>query len=668
MADKSNSKNKEPYSMRGVDPSVEAKVDELMTGQPAVAAQPKLAEPQETSTAENQSAPLLPGEKLPDFDQRAEPTLEPAKESPAEVTNPEETEPLKDELGVEDPSTSDAVDEIVADESNRLIAIDDAKAELSKKGLQSSGQGFFGKIKSKIVDFWTDPKKRAMALSAVFLIVLVIGIVPTSRYFALNLAGVRVSTSFKVIDEKTGQPLKNVEIIVGDKSSKTDKEGQVKVEEIKLGPQDVVAKKPAFADSARKVTFGLGSNPLGEVALIAVGSRYTFSVTDFLSKQAVVGVEAISGEASAVANAEGEIVLVVPDEKEGNVDVQIVADKYRTELLSLPVGEKATQNLEIVPDRKQAFVSKRSGKYDLYKIDIDGKNEEKILEGTGSEKSEGMIIMPHAEKEIVAFVSTRGGNYNRDGFALSSLNLVDLQTNEAEQVAQSERIQLIDFINDKLVYVKITDGESAASPNRHKLISYDVESGEEKELASTNYFNDVLSVGGFVYYAPAAYQVNGPVGLFKVKPDGSEKNTIFGEEVWNLFRTDYEIISASVQQNWYEYNIKTSQFSKSDGAPPVLKSRVYADSLDKSKSAWVDERDGKGVLLIHKNDSSEDDKILKSQSGLANPIRWLDDEHLIYRVTNNSETADYALSLNGGEPHKIADVTNTAGLDRWYYY
>lgn len=668
MSDKPNSKNKQSYSMRGVDPSVEAKVDELMTGQPSVAATPKSAVPKEQTNAESQSAPLLPGEKLPDFDQKTEPTPEPTKKSPAEVTNPEETEPLKDELGVEDPSTSDAVDEIVAEESNRLIAIDDAKAELSKKGLQPSGQGFFGKTKSIIAEFWADPKKRAFGLSTIFLIVLVIGIVPTSRYFALNLAGVRVSTSFKVVDEKTGQPLKNVEIVIGDKSSKTDKEGQVKVEKIKLGPQDVVAKKPAFAESTRKVTFGLGSNPLGEVGLAAVGSRYTFNVTDFLSKQPIPGVEAISGEASAVANAEGEIVLVVPNEKEGNVDVQIVADKYRTEILSLPVGEKATQKIEIVPDRKQAFVSKRSGKYDLYKIDIDGKNEEKILEGTGSEKSEGMIIMPHSDKEIIAFVSTRGSKYNRDGFALSSLNLVDLQTNEAEEIAQSERIQLIDFINDKLVYVKITDGESAASPNRHKLISFDIESGEEKELASTNYFNDVLSVGGFVYYAPAAYQVNGPVGLFKVKPDGSEKNTIFGEEVWNLFRTDYGIISASVQQNWYEYNINTSQFNKSGGAPPVLKSRVYADSIDKKKSAWVDERDGKGVLLLHNNESSEDDKILKSQSGLSNPIRWLDNEHLVYRITNNSETADYALSINGGDPHKIADVTNTAGLDRWYYY
>lgn len=668
MSDKTNSKNKQPYSMRGVDPSVEAKVDQLMTGQSAPSAQPKTADPPEPVGIESQSAPLLPGEKLPDFDQKVDPAPEPLRDDPIEPAKQENTEPLKDELGVEDPSTSDAVDEIVAEESNRLIAIDDAKAELSKKGLHPAGQGFFGKIKSKIGEFWADPKKRAFALSAIFLSVLVIGIVPTSRYFALNLAGVRVSTSFKVIDEKTGQPLKNVEVIIGDKSSKTDKEGQVKVEKIKLGPQDVVTKKPAFAESVRKVTFGLGSNPLGEVGLVAVGSRYTFNVTDFLSKQPVPGVEAISGEASAVANAEGEIVLVVPDEKEGNVDVQLVAEKYRTEVLSLPVGEKATQNLEIVPDRKQAFVSKRSGKYDLYKIDVDGKNEEKILEGTGSEKSEGMIILPHAEKEIVAFVSTRGSNYNRDGFALSSLNLIDLQTNETEEIAQSERIQLIDFINDKLVYVKITDGESAASLNRHKLISYDIESGQEKELASTNYFNDVLSVGGFVYYAPAAYQVNGPVGLFKVKPDGSEKNTIFGEEVWNLFRTDYEIISASVQQNWYEYNIKTSQFNKSDGAPPVLKSRVYADSIDKTKSAWVDERDGKGVLLLHNNESNEDDKILKSQSGLANPIRWLDNEHLVYRVTNSSETADYALSINGGEPHKIADVTNTAGLDRWYYY
>lgn len=667
MPDKTNPKDKSPYVMREVDPEVEAKVDELMTGEaPKPVITPSVVKPDEEAI-DSQSAPLLPGEKLPNFDQKSAP-----KDLPQQVPEPAKTEapgePLKDEIGVEDKSTNEAVDEIVSEESNRLLAIDDAKAELSAGGLALKNKSLIGKIKAKLADFWSNPIKRNSTLAIVFVAIVAVAVVPTSRYFTLNMVGIRASTSFNIVDEKTGQPLKNVEVSIGDKTSKTDKEGHAKLEKIKLGPQEIIASKPAFADSTQNVTVGWGSNPLGDIKLTAVGSRYTVNVADFLSDKPIAGAEAISGEASAVANDKGEIVLVVPDEKEGSVDVQILAENYRTETLSLAVGEKNPQNLKLVPVRKQAFVSKRSGNYDLYKIDVDGKNEEKVLAGTGSEKSEGMIIMPHSKKDIVAFVSTRGDKYNRDGFALSSLSLVDLETNEALDIAQSERIQLIDFIDDKLIFVKISEGESAASPNRHKLISYDVESGQEKELASTNYFNDITSANGLIYYAPAVYQVNGAVGLYRIKPDGTDKYSIFGEEVWNLLRTNYDKISASVQQSWYEYNLTTSQFSKSGGAPAVLKSRVYADSPNKKKSVWVDERDGKGVLLLHNTESNEDDQILKTQSGLSNPVRWLDNEHVIYRVSNNSETADYVININGGEPRKIADVTNTAGLDRWYYY
>lgn len=668
MPDKNNQKDKSPYIMREVDPEVEAKVDELMTGEaPRPVITPTVFKPDEKDM-DSQSAPLLPGEKLPNFDKKEAPKADSPAQTPGLVKPEVPQEPLKDEIGVEDPSTSAAVDEIVSEESSRLLAIDDAKAELSAGGLALKNKSLFGKIKTKLADFWSNPIKRNSTLAIAFVTIVAVAVVPTSRYFTLNTVGVRASTSFKIVDEKTGQPLKNVEVSIGDKTSKTDKEGLAKLEKIKLGPQEIIASKPAFADSTQKITVGWGSNPLGDIKLTAVGSRYTFSVTDFLSDKPVVGAEAISGEASAVANDKGEIVLVVPDEKEGTVEVQVLAENYRTETLSLAVGEKNPQNLKLVPSRKQAFVSKRSGNFDLYKIDVDGKNEEKVLAGTGSEKSEGMIIMPHSKKDIVAFVSTRGDKYNRDGFALSSLSLVDLKTNEALDIAQSERIQLIDFIDDKLIFVKISEGESAASPNRHKLISYDVESGQEKELASTNYFNDITSANGLIYYAPAVYQVNGAVGLYRIKPDGTDKYSIFGEEVWNIFRTSYDKISASVQQNWYEYNLTTSQFSKSGGAPPVLKSRVYADSPNKAKSVWVDDRDGKGVLLLHDTESNEDDQILKTQSGLSNPIRWLDDQHVVYRVSNNSETADYVINVDGGEPRKIADVTNTAGLDRWYYY
>ena len=62
------------------------------------------------------------------------------------------------------------------------------------------------------------------------------------------------------------------------------------------------------------------------------------------------------------------------------------------------------------------------------------------------------------------------------------------------------------------------------------------------------------------------------------------------------------------------------------------------------------------------------DQNLLTESGVRNPIYWLDDDHLVYRISDSDETADYVLSLSGGLPKKIKDVTNTVGVDRWYYF
>ena len=126
-------------------------------------------------------------------------------------------------------------------------------------------------------------------------------------------------------------------------------------------------------------------------------------------------------------------------------------------------------------------------------------------------------------------------------------------------------------------------------------------------------------------------------------------------------------MSASVGQDWYNLALNNDGFVKASGAPPVLKSRLYVDGPDGKRSLWIDERDGKGVMITYYTENKQE-KVIQSQGGLKNPVNWIDDSHVVYRIANGQETADYVLSFNGGEPQKIKDVTNVAGVDRWYYY
>lgn len=559
----------------------------------------------------------------------------------------------------DDSFLDEAIEDINKEDGDKLLDHDNEFPGSSEK---KSGW------KEKIKDLWLNPKKRKILIASAVAVLFLVAIIPHSRYFVLNTVGVRSSTSVRVLDQSTGQPLKNVNVQVAGKEGTTDNDGVAEIEHIKLGTTNLKIEKRAFANKEQKITIGWGSNPLGDYEIEPTGLQYSFKVMDFLSNKPIEKAEAVSGEYSAFSDADGVAVLTIEDPGENAISIDIKADSYRTENITQEKENKNIQEIAMVPARKHVFVSKRSGKYDVYKIDADGQNEQLVLSGTGNEK-EDIQLVPHPSKDLVALVSTRDSTRNKDGFLLSTLTLIDLSGDEVktESLATSERIQVIDWQDDYLVYVRIAEGASAANPDRHRLVTYNVDTGNAQQLASSNYFNDVVMIKGKIYYAPSSYQGVSP-GLYKVDASGENSEQLFNQEVWSIFRTGYDVVTFSVNRDWYEYKVSDNKVLAASGAPSVQLSRLYIDGPeDTKKSVWIDQRDGKGTILEHSIESGEDRSVY-AQSGLTYPVRWMNDSTLIYRISSGQEIADYAVSLDGGEPRKIADVTNTNGVDRWYYY
>jgi hypothetical protein len=703
MADEQ--KHRKPDIDNGHTEDIEERVRLMMDPAAEEPEKPKKKSKDDTASAENAtSAPVVPGLPVPkeplkikiikDDDDESDPPAkkqeskpeeaEEAAEEPADEAEPDEAEEAAEptekeadasekEVGPEDegpdkedPDTDKAVDDIVKHESDELLKAEDDKAAESLKKPQK--KSFGSRIKAFFAWMIKTPKGRWTTFLTLFFVMAAISVVPATRYYLLNAAGVRASMSVQVMDESTLQPLKNVTVSVGSVSALTDTEGNARLGGIKLGPSEMKIEKRAFAPVERKVVIGWGSNPLGEFQLKPVGTQYSFVVTDFLSGKGVNKAEAVSGEASALSDENGKIKLTM-DEPPDEIDVSFLAENYRVEKLTISADSKDENQVRLVPSRKHVFISKRSGKYDVYKVDIDGMNEEMVLAGTGTERDD-MVLVSHPSKEIVALVSTREGKRNKDGYLLSTLTLIDLSTNSAKAVASSERVQLVDWIGDRVVYVQVAAGESASSPKRHTLMSYDHRNGDNREIAASNYFNDVLIAAGKLYYAPSStYQPEGVnTNVFRVDGDGGNKKIILAKEAWNMFRTSYDHIAISVPNEWYDFDIDgNSNPVKLSGEPPNLANRVYVDDAEGKKALWVDTRDGKGALLVFEPATQKED-VLRTQSGLKNPIRWLNKNTAVFRIKTDQETADYAISLNGGEPKKIRDVTNTGGVDQWYYY
>lgn len=515
------------------------------------------------------------------------------------------------------------------------------------------------KIKIAVSKWWNNKKLRYWTFAGIGLFILLLALIPPSRYFFLNLFGVRSSMSVVVYDESSKLPLKNVAVSISGKTTKTNEKGKAELTDIKLGRQKLIIAKRAFADIDDPVTIGWGSNPLGNKEIKPVGAQYTFYLTDWLTGKEVSEGEATSGEFAAYADKQGKILLTIEPSNDEDLAVEISSKGYRTEKIKLELANKAKRDVALVSDRKHPFFTRRDGKYDLYKIDVDGKNEELVLAGTGYE-SENITMLSHPTAEIAAFVNTRENVRNTDGYLLQTLTIVDLEDNKTEQIAQSEVIKLFGWSGDKLVYLKQISGASAANPERNKIFVYDSNSTETKELASANSFNDIKLIGKDLYYAPGNTYLAGVDSSYIKQPvAGGEKTVIVNKEVWNAFRKDYDNFDLSVTgQLWYTYKLGDKQAVKSDDVPSSFSSRYYRDSPDGKHSLWSEDRDGKGTLLVYDTETGKN-TVLKQQSGLRTAIRWLDNSSLVYRISNAQETADYVISINGGDAKKIGDITST---------
>ncbi len=577
----------------------------------------------------------------------------------AEHDNPVE-HPTKESDDVDEINTDHAVDDIVEKEGDEVLAAEDAEVA---KAFSDKSESLKEKIQRLYQQWWDNKRLRYGTFAGLGVFVLLTGLVPPSRYFVLNTVGVRSRASIVVMDDSTDRPLKNVEVTLGKQQVKTDSKGKATFSKVRLGRQPLKIEKRAFAATTKSVTIGWGSNPLGNSEIKPVGAQYTFYATDWLSGKAVTSAEASSGEFDAVSDKEGKIVLTIDASDNEDLDVTFRSKDYRDEVVKLDLSNKAQLDVKLVARRKEVFISKRSGKYDLYKIDIDGKNEQQVLAGTGNE-NENITLVSHPTDEEVALISTRDNVRNKDGYLLSTLTVIDLDDNSTESVVQSEEIRMLGWSGDRLVFVQVAAGASAGNPKRQRLVSYDYKSNEKLELASSNNFNDTTLIGNTVYYAPGnLYNTTVANHFYSQRVDGANKTPLLDGEIWNIFRTSYGELVLSGNDAWYNYTVGESKATRRSGAPNNLQDLAFINSPDSKSSIWVDERDGKNTLLLH-NVEDDQDKTLKAQAGLVSPIRWLNGSTLIYRIQAPNESADYAISTNGGDAKKIRDVTRTQDIWR----
>jgi hypothetical protein len=606
--------------------------------------QPELDDPVAEEEVATDPAPTV-GDAIDLASSESEDVVDTAELTDNKVDGTEES--TQDDIG-------DLVDDIVRSESTEQLTESDAKLTAAAAPIKKSG--FKSKLKSGLKKWWQTTWLRNTAIVIASMLVLAIILIPTTRYGVLNSAGVRVKSNMTVIDAQTRLPLKNIQVQLQDKTADTDKQGNVSFEGLKLGSSQLVVTKRGYADNKRNITLGWGSNPIGDQEIIATGEQFTFILVDWLSGERVINAEATAGENSSNSDSDGKIILTIAQESIGEDAVVISAEGYRDEIIKPEDLSDADIEVVMVPNRRHAFVSNRDAKFDVYVIDLDGQNEELLLEATQKER-EVPGIVPHSSNNVFALVSSRDGVENVDKYILDGLFIINADNGSVENIGRSERVQLLGWSGDWLVYTQVVEGTSRGNAERSKIFSFNNQTGEKIELAAANYFNDIELVDDVVTYAVSSFAIpQSRARLYSVTVEGNDKQELLNKQVYTIFRTSQTaLLFNAVDQEWYASD-NNEQVTLVD---PVLSpsSQKYVTSPDGTRVAWSVIRDGRGVLFTSDRDGDNETEVAVI-SGLDSIEYWANNKTIVYRVIKSEETADYVLHIEKPEnQRKIADVT-----------
>jgi hypothetical protein len=551
--------------------------------------------------------------------------------------------------------TDRAVDDIMAHEGDEVLAAEDNERAAAAPRPKQKG-GFWRGV-GLLFRLWLGTS-RGRWITFVLLVAActVVGVTPKYRYYALNKAGVQAGASLTVVDDLTQLPLKNVQVTIEGQSRQTNTDGTVTFQKLRLGPSEVHIDQPGFSTVQHTVVLGWGSNPLGPFPLQAVGARYAIDITDWLTGKPLAGVQATSGDATALSDRNGRVELTLENAADAANPVTLTREGYRTEQVSLKSTKEAAA-AHLVLAQKIVYVDSSGGQADLYASDLDGANKSLVLAGTGQENG-AIAVAESPDHKHAAIIDTRDGKQDSDGFLENTLTLVDLTSKTTTTLAQAGQIQLIDWSGTHLIFEQVSSDPATPAASKTTVVNFDYAANSRLQLAAAPRLSNVLSAQGDIYYAVAASDDSGApkAGLYRVNADGSGRQTIIDQEVQNVVRTDYNTLHLQTAAGWTAYTMLGNGAKSSSATPADLTSRHYIDNADHTQSLWVNQ----GALTIY-DVATGKDTVLQKQDGLAYPVQWLDGA-VLYRVSTDTETAMYITALSGGQAHKVADVSPTTGF------
>ncbi len=526
-------------------------------------------------------------------------------------------------------------------------------------------------------------KRGKLIVAGVVAAVVVVAATPLG-YPILNMV-TSTKATVTVIDSETSQPIFEAHVDIGGVAGETDENGQVTLTGLKFGSQVMQITKEVYDTGVNPdVSLGLGDNNLGEQKLTSNGTAVALSVVNKINGVAAASVNVSLGESTAATDAEGNVSLIIPKTTDKTVQITLGGEGYTDTKATVEVKPESSdpQRVGVTPAGTVYFLSKRTGRINVMKSNLDGTGRQVVLKGTGKEDDGDTVLLASRDWKYLLLKSTR------EHKGTASLYLIDTATDKMVVVDEgSADFTPVGWDEHNFVYQVSRRGVKPWTVGRNSLKTYNADSQQITIIASSRasgtsshdgryeYVSNPVIVGDKLFYTTGWDSNNYAISMHgyenamhAVNPDGTDDETLLSFDA-GFYNNSYDLTltkprelyirryGSNYKYTYYEYNgEELEQIGKIDDEEFYYSANktTYLLSPAGDKTFWVESRDGKDSLLIG-DTSGHLGKTIASLEDF-NAYGWYGDDYIL---ASRKSSELYILGVNGLKgglhPVKITD-------------
>lgn len=530
---------------------------------------------------------------------------------------------------------------------------------------------------------WYASHKKWAIPATVLLVLLIFAAVPWSRYKAVGIV-VKKDFTIEILDSTNRSPVSGATVSAGSVSSITDGDGQVTLH-LSAGNHGILISKKYYQEQRTNVLVPiLSQKSTPSIAVEATGRQVKIVVKNLITQKTLGDVDIKVADITAKTDENGEAVVVLPvGTLEQKATLSLGGYNNSEATVKISSTEVLENKFNLTPAGKVYFMSKRTGKLDLMKSNLDGSEAKVVIAATGKERDYDTVLLPSPDWKYVALVARRTTAYPTP--QLYILSTEDDKLLNAD--SGNATFTLVGWAGENLIYSVSRSDLPEWQTGKDKLKSYNANTGKITLLNQTSANGDayisayesyqlVLVSGENVVYGKKWWW-DSSVGLSEqliedkkhslsiINADGRGSKTVASYGA----KTSVDFVQHSpnaiyIQQQTDESKSKFYEYVAGSAGPKTSSIdedtyndsyRFFYNSPSGKKSFWAEYRDGKFTLFVSNIDGSNPSSIASLSKYDA--YGWDGDEYLL--VTRDN-TELYIMSAEGGKPVKITDFQPTA--------